>query len=162
MLNIDPEFETYTGSDPVGFVLSLNLHRRHLTSQEKHNVIVKIEGFQQGTNRYSKVDGSNDPSMTAAEVGKKLGVGSATVKRVRKRGRDLTKGIVKIEGFKRGDNQDSKEGMTNVTSSKIGTQRRVGQMTHPQRSNPPFGGLNLAKEEAPNGASRSQWQENNQ
>lgn len=32
---VDPAFRPYTGDDPLAFVLSLNLHRRHLTSEQK-------------------------------------------------------------------------------------------------------------------------------
>jgi hypothetical protein len=37
---------TYEGDDPLAFVLSLNLHRRHLTSDQKAAVAVSIEEYE--------------------------------------------------------------------------------------------------------------------
>ena len=38
-LGIKPCFREYEGSDPTGFVISMNLHRRHLTPQKKRELI---------------------------------------------------------------------------------------------------------------------------
>jgi ParB-like chromosome segregation protein Spo0J len=39
---VEPKFETYTGDDPLGFVISKNIHRRHLTTEKKREVIAKL------------------------------------------------------------------------------------------------------------------------
>ena len=41
-LGIEPETTNYTGNDPVGFSLSLNLHRRHLTSDQRAAIAVDV------------------------------------------------------------------------------------------------------------------------
>lgn len=38
-LGLAPEFREYTGDDPQAFVVSLNLHRRHLTREQRDEVI---------------------------------------------------------------------------------------------------------------------------
>src|SRR5262249_33063148 len=41
-LGIEPLFTEYLGRDPFGFVLSLNLHRRHLTVEQRREVVAKL------------------------------------------------------------------------------------------------------------------------
>lgn len=46
-IGIDCPSEEFTGDDPVSFVLNENLHRRHLTPQEKGFALVKAELFRE-------------------------------------------------------------------------------------------------------------------
>jgi ParB family chromosome partitioning protein len=41
-LGLVPEFREYTGDDPQSFVVSLNLHRRHLTREQRDDVIRQL------------------------------------------------------------------------------------------------------------------------
>lgn len=41
-----PAFRTYEGSDPVGFVLSLNLHRRHLNASQRAVLALEVERLE--------------------------------------------------------------------------------------------------------------------
>ena len=40
-LGIEPQTTTYTGDDPVGYVMSMNLHRRHLTADQRAAIAVE-------------------------------------------------------------------------------------------------------------------------
>lgn len=42
LANVEPRFEQYTGTDPLGFVISANIQRRHLTQSQKAAVAVEI------------------------------------------------------------------------------------------------------------------------
>jgi ParB-like chromosome segregation protein Spo0J len=77
-LGKDAHIRTFTGTDPVGFVLSVNLHRRHLDTSQRAMVAASLAKLEVGTNRYSKKDG---PSIeVAAQL---LKVGRASVERAK-------------------------------------------------------------------------------
>jgi hypothetical protein len=68
----------YTGSDPIGFVLSINLHRRHLNESQRAMVAAKLANLGLGSNQHSKGQG---PSIEGAA--KLLSVGHASVERAK-------------------------------------------------------------------------------
>jgi hypothetical protein len=47
------EFNEYTGDDPLGFVLSLNLHRRHLTTSQRAAIAATLTNLKLGDNQHS-------------------------------------------------------------------------------------------------------------
>ena len=50
-LDIQPAFREYAGDDPVGFVLSLNLHRRHLNASQRGMIAAKLADMSRGGDR---------------------------------------------------------------------------------------------------------------
>lgn len=42
-LGIDPKFKEWTGNSPVAFVVSMNIHRRHLTSSQRAVIALEVE-----------------------------------------------------------------------------------------------------------------------
>ena len=66
----------YTGDDPLGFVISANLHRRHLDTSQRGMVAARLATLRQGDNQYSE-----GPSIEGAS--KLLNVGRATTERAR-------------------------------------------------------------------------------
>jgi hypothetical protein len=51
---LKPPMLEYDGDDPVGFVLSKNLHRRHLPAGIRAMIIAKLTDWQEGAGRPSK------------------------------------------------------------------------------------------------------------
>jgi N6-adenosine-specific RNA methylase IME4 len=71
-----PRFETYSGSDPLGYVISLNLKRRHLDESQRAMVAAKLASLKLGANQHSE----GLPIGRASEL---LNVGERSVARAR-------------------------------------------------------------------------------
>ena len=46
--DVEPRFHTYDGDDPVAFVVSMNLHRRHLNESQRAMAAARIANMPQG------------------------------------------------------------------------------------------------------------------
>lgn len=81
---VSPRFEEYTGKDPMQFVISHNLHRRHLDESQRGMIAARLANLKHGTNQH----GEDSPiglssSHTQSEAAALLNVGTSTVKRAR-------------------------------------------------------------------------------
>lgn len=75
---IEPEFRRYEGSDPVSFVVSLNIHRRHLDESQRGMIAARLATLSKG-------QPSNVPigTLTRAKAAELMNVGEQTVARGR-------------------------------------------------------------------------------
>ena len=73
---IEPTFTVYQGDDPVSYVVSLNLRRRHLNESQRAMVAAKLATFKLGDNQHSE----GLPIGRGSEL---LNVGERTVARAR-------------------------------------------------------------------------------
>jgi transposase-like protein len=71
-VDVEPRFTEGTDwiGDPAGFVLSANLHRRHLTAEQKRDLIAKLLKAQ--------------PEKSDRQIGKQVGVHHTTISTARK------------------------------------------------------------------------------
>jgi ParB family chromosome partitioning protein len=76
ILDIEPETIEYTGDDPIGLVLSLNLHRRHLTERQRAMVAGRIANLSEGR---PKNNSANLPSISQSEAAEQLKVSTRSV-----------------------------------------------------------------------------------
>jgi hypothetical protein len=74
-LGIDVATLDYIGNDPIGFVLSVNLHRRHLSVSQRAMVAAKLATFTHGGDRSKSPIGG----LTDAEAAKLLSVGERSL-----------------------------------------------------------------------------------
>jgi hypothetical protein len=53
MAGVEPTYRPHDGSDPLTFVLSANLHRRHLDTSQKAMVGAKVATLELGDNQHT-------------------------------------------------------------------------------------------------------------
>jgi N6-adenosine-specific RNA methylase IME4 len=76
---VEPRFETYNGNDPLGYVISLNLHRRHLSESQRGLIAAQIARLEDGQRQV----GHLAHLKTVEQAATMLNVGDRTVKRGR-------------------------------------------------------------------------------
>lgn len=78
-LNVKPVFTEYEGNDPVGFVMSMNLHRRHLNPSQRAAIALKLVGTTWGGDRRSD-QAVNMPLVSQEAAAKALDVSERSVR----------------------------------------------------------------------------------
>src|SRR6516165_3256855 len=73
---LEPTFTVYTGDDPVSYVISLNLRRRHLSESQRAMVAARLATLRRGDNQHSPI-GETSQARAAAL----LNVGKRSVER---------------------------------------------------------------------------------
>jgi N6-adenosine-specific RNA methylase IME4 len=76
---IEPRFVEYGGDDPLSFVLSLNVHRRHLDESQRAMVAARLANMRQGA-RTDLQPSANLPEVSQAQAAKKLNVSERSVR----------------------------------------------------------------------------------
>lgn len=79
LANVRPRFQQYTGKDPIGFVVSMNLARRHLDDAQRTWVAAKIATMRKGSNQHPPHGG---PSISKGKAAKLLNVRQRGVERM--------------------------------------------------------------------------------
>jgi hypothetical protein len=94
-LGIKPKTVDYRGDDPVGFVLSLNLTRRHLNESQRAMVAAKLTTFEHGGVRSKSSKEDLKPSITQGQAATRLNVSKPSVERAAKVIKEGTKALAK-------------------------------------------------------------------
>ena len=84
MANVKPTFVEYTGDNPVQYVVSTNLHRRHLNESQRAMVAARIANTTWGGDRKSKCHLAPCSERTNQEAAELLNVSERSVKRAAK------------------------------------------------------------------------------
>jgi hypothetical protein len=75
---IEPRFINQRPADPVAFVASANLHRRHLDESQRAMIAAKLANMKRGDNQHRP-----DGRTSQAEAAELLDVGQRSVRRAR-------------------------------------------------------------------------------
>ncbi|HYE70663.1 MAG TPA: hypothetical protein VD932_03980 [Aquabacterium sp.] len=84
---VKPQFREYTGGDALAFVLSLNVHRRHLTESQRAMAAAEVAKLSRG--RPSQANESNGEKnrspdlITQTEAAERMHVSPSSVKRAK-------------------------------------------------------------------------------
>jgi len=84
LAGIEPDYIEYEGDDPLGYVLSLNLHRRHLTASQRAALAVEIANMTHGGDRKSDQAAKLRFDISQAEAAEKLDVSERYVNEAKK------------------------------------------------------------------------------
>lgn len=81
---VEPIYEPFAGNDAaiLNLVISLNLHRRHLTESQRAMVAGELAKLPKGANQHGSIDPSS--TLSRKEAAKALNVGEASVTRAKK------------------------------------------------------------------------------
>src|SRR5262249_30891474 len=80
LAGVDPRLKDWSGDDPVAYVVSLNMHRRHLNESQRAMVAARIATMKQG----SRTDIAQIQAKSQSEAASLLNVGRASVQDARK------------------------------------------------------------------------------
>lgn len=80
---VEFEVREYLGDDPVGFVVSLNLHRRHLTESQRAAVAAKLANMPLGGAQYRSANLQTD-QISQADAANLLNVSTRSVASAKK------------------------------------------------------------------------------
>jgi hypothetical protein len=84
LVGVEPRFEVFKGDDPIAFIISSNLKRRHLNESQRAMVGVKLANIDHGGDRRSD-QAANLPleKMSQAGVGAMLNVSERSIRHAR-------------------------------------------------------------------------------
>ena len=91
-VGVDPQYRTYQGDDELKFVISKNLHRRHLSESQRAVIASRLANMQRGGDRPSENDSNFDSAnlpignFSQPEAAEMLNVSPRTVATIKARG----------------------------------------------------------------------------
>jgi len=94
-LGIEPETREYEGDDPLGFVVSLNLKRRHLSESQRAMVASRIANLKDGQTARSANWRTSEPAVSQPDAARMLNVSERSVQRAEKIERDAIPEVTK-------------------------------------------------------------------
>lgn len=111
LAGVEPAFERYEGSDPLHHIISLNLHRRHLSESQRAMIAGKIANLKHGqrADEMQSLNIKTLPPVTQKEAATLLNVGKSSVEKAQRIMREAPEKIKDIETGKKTVNKAMQE-----------------------------------------------------
>jgi hypothetical protein len=84
MANVIPQFVEFDGDDPVKFVVSTNLHRRHLNESQRAMVAAKLANMPLGGATYRSANLPTETMISQAEAAQLLNTSERSLRHTKK------------------------------------------------------------------------------
>jgi hypothetical protein len=84
LAGVDPVFDNYQGDDPLGYVLSLNLHRRHLTTSQRAALAAEIANMNSESCKGNQHRAKLPEAVSRSEAAERLDVSRRYVTEAKK------------------------------------------------------------------------------
>jgi hypothetical protein len=98
LAGVEPKFREFGGTDPLAFVLSANVHRRHLSESQRAMIAARVATMDRGR---PKDGGEENPKKAVADAARELDVSPASVKRAKRVLREAP--AAEVEAVERGE-----------------------------------------------------------
>lgn len=113
LAGVEPTFEEYKGSEPLQHIISLNLHRRHLSESQRAVIAGKIANMKPGNPEFIENSQSLKfktlQPVTQKEAATLLNVGKSSVEKAQRIMREAPEKIKDIETEKKTVNKAMRE-----------------------------------------------------
>lgn len=94
-LGVDCPFELYTGTDPLGYVVSNNLRHRHLNDTQRASIAAEIANLPVGANQHTVKEGKQVCAPSVKKAAKIMNVTPRAVTSAKKIKQEATPEVVK-------------------------------------------------------------------
>ena len=130
-VGVTANYIEYAGEDPLAFVLSRNLHRRHLNESQRAIVASRLATMHLGDNQY-KSGSANLQTLSQSEAAEKLNVSPRTVATVKAIERDAPEYIPRIESGEMTANEANKKVKENHRIQERADMAEIGASVKPE------------------------------
>lgn len=136
-VGVEPRFRDFNGDgDPIDYIVSVNIKRRHLTQSQKATCVAKIANLPRGNpNLKTSKTPTNPKSVqdtelgkTAAQVAKEIGVSTSTVEQAKRVIREAPKETV--EEVERGEKSVA-TAVKEIKAAKEKTEKHLDKTGYP-------------------------------
>jgi ParB-like chromosome segregation protein Spo0J len=93
LAGVEPHFAEFEGDDPLAYVVSLNLKRRHLKESQRALIAARIANMRQGAR--TDLSPIGETFISQADAAKMLNVGKRSVERAHKVMQEGTQELIK-------------------------------------------------------------------